>query len=44
MNIVFQEWFMKYGTSPKAFLLIFFGLTIIYLFFMKRVFGLVAKR
>ena len=26
MNIVFQEWFMKHGTSPRAFLLVIFGI------------------
>jgi len=36
MNIVFQEWFMKHGTSPRAFLLVFLGLTILYLIFMKK--------
>lgn len=36
MNIVFQEWFMKHGTSPKYFLLVVLVLTGIYLIFMKR--------
>jgi len=36
MNIVFQEWFMMYGTSPKVFLLVFLGLTILYVVLMKR--------
>ena len=36
MNVIFQEWFMKHGTSPKAFFLILLGLTVIYLIFMKK--------
>ncbi|MFH1351571.1 MAG: hypothetical protein ABII26_11660 [Pseudomonadota bacterium] len=36
ISIVFQEWFMKYGTSPKAFLIPFLCLTTLYLVFMKR--------
>jgi spermidine synthase len=36
VNIIFQEWFMKYGASPKYFLLILFVLTGIYLMFSKR--------
>jgi spermidine synthase len=36
VNIVFQEWFMKYGASPKYFLLILFLLTVIYLIFSRR--------
>ncbi|MBW1707283.1 MAG: fused MFS/spermidine synthase [Deltaproteobacteria bacterium] len=36
MNIVFQEWFMKHGTSPKYFLIIVLVLTGIYLIFMKK--------
>ena len=36
MNLVFQEWFLKHGASPKAFLLIVLGLTTLYLIFMKR--------
>jgi spermidine synthase len=36
MNIVFQEWFMKHGTSPKYFLLVVLVLTCIYLIFMRR--------
>ncbi|MBW2616446.1 MAG: fused MFS/spermidine synthase [Deltaproteobacteria bacterium] len=36
MNIVFQEWFMKHGTSPKYFLLVVLVLTVIYLIFMRK--------
>jgi len=36
MNIIFQEWFMKHGTSPKAFFLILLCLTLIYFIFMKK--------
>ncbi len=36
MNIIFQEWFMKHGTTPKAFFLILLGLTTLYLIFMKK--------
>jgi len=36
MNIVFQEWFMKHGTSPKYFLLVVFVLTVIYLISMRK--------
>jgi spermidine synthase len=36
MNIVFQEWFAKYGTSPKYFLMVLLALTVSYLVFMKR--------
>ncbi len=36
MNIVFKEWFMKHGTSPKAFLLILLGFVALYLLFIKR--------
>jgi spermidine synthase len=36
MNVIFQEWFMKHGTSPKAFFLIILGLTLIYFIFMKK--------
>ena len=36
MNIVFQGWFMKHGTSPKYFLFTLSALTLIYLIFMKR--------
>jgi spermidine synthase len=36
MNIVFHEWFIKHGTSPKLFLIIFLGLTVLYLILMKK--------
>ena len=36
MNVIFQEWFLKHGTSPRAFLLILLGLALLYLVFMKR--------
>ena len=36
MNIVFQEWFVKHGTSPKYFFLILLILTVIYFIFMKK--------
>ncbi|UCF56284.1 MAG: hypothetical protein JSW15_09355, partial [Deltaproteobacteria bacterium] len=36
MNVIFQEWFLKHGTSPKAFFLILLGFTLLYLIFMKR--------
>jgi len=36
MNIVFQEWFEKHGTSPGYFAAILLGLTVVYLVFMKR--------
>jgi spermidine synthase len=36
MNVIFQEWFMKHGTSPRAFFFIILGLTLIYFIFMKR--------
>lgn len=36
MNIVFQGWFMKHGTSPKTFLLILLGFVVLYLLFIKR--------
>ena len=36
IHIIFQEWFMKHGTSPKVFVLILMGLTVCYLIFMKR--------
>ncbi len=36
MNVIFQEWFMKHGTSPKAFFFILLGLTLIYFIFMKK--------
>ena len=36
MNVIFQEWFMKHGTSPKAFFFVLLGLTLIYFIFMKK--------
>jgi spermidine synthase len=36
MNIVFKEWFLKHGTSPRYFLLIFGALTLVYLIFMRK--------
>ena len=36
INIVFQEWFTKYGTHPGYFIAILSGLTLIYLLFMRR--------
>jgi len=36
MNIVFQEWFMRHGTSPRYFFLVLFVFTVIYLVFMKK--------
>jgi spermidine synthase len=36
INIVFQEWFIKYGTHPGYFIAILLGLTLVYLMFMRR--------
>ena len=36
MNIVFEEWFIRHGTHPGYFVATLFGLTLIYLVFMKR--------
>jgi spermidine synthase len=36
MNIVFRGWFMKHGTSPKAFLIILLGFVVLYLLFIKK--------
>jgi spermidine synthase len=36
MNIIFQEWFKKHGTSPKPFFLVLLGFTGIYLIFMRK--------
>jgi spermidine synthase len=36
MNIIFNEWFLKHGDSPKAFLFIFLIIILIYLSSMKR--------
>jgi len=35
MNVIFQEWFLKHGTSPKLFIGLILGLAGIYLFLMK---------
>ncbi len=36
MNIVFHEWFMKYGSSPTYFIVIFVMLTATYIVFLRR--------
>ncbi len=36
MSLVFQEWFQMYGTSPRIFLIVFSGLTIFYVAWMRR--------
>ena len=36
MQLVFQEWFLKQGTSPKIFFGLILGLAIVYLVFMKK--------
>ena len=36
MKIVFQEWFVKHGTTPRAFLLIFSVMLFLYLIAMKK--------
>ena len=36
IHIIFQEWFMKHGSSPRVFVLILMGLSVFYLIFMKR--------
>jgi spermidine synthase len=36
MNIIFQEWFKKHGTSPRPFFLIVLALTVIYLIIMRK--------
>jgi spermidine synthase len=36
MSILFQEWFMKHGTSPKLFIIILVVLTLIYLVFLRK--------
>lgn len=36
MSLVFQEWFVKHGTSPKPFLWGIAGFTLLYLLFMRR--------
>jgi spermidine synthase len=36
MSALFQEWFAMHGSSPKVFALVTLGLTILYLFFLRR--------
>ena len=36
MHVIFQEWFLKHGTSPKVFFLILLGLTLLYFIFLKK--------
>ncbi len=36
MNVMFQEWFLKYGTSPRTFILILAGLVLVYIVFMRK--------
>jgi len=36
MNVMFQEWFLKHGTSPKIFILILAGLALVYVVFMRK--------
>ena len=36
MNIVFDEWFKRHGTSPSYFIAVLFVFTVIYIFFMKK--------
>ena len=36
MNIMFQEWFLKHGTSPKMFILILAGLALVYVVLMRK--------
>jgi spermidine synthase len=36
MNVIFQEWFIRHGTSPKAFFFVLLGLTFIYFIFMRK--------
>jgi spermidine synthase len=36
MSLVFREWFQMHGTSPRMFLIVFCGLTILYVAFMRR--------
>lgn len=36
MNVMFQEWFLKYGTSPKAFIGLLAGLIFVYVAFMRK--------
>jgi spermidine synthase len=36
INIMFNEWFKKYGTSPYWFLVSLFGLLVCYIFFIRK--------
>ncbi|MFH0845111.1 MAG: hypothetical protein V1930_06505 [Pseudomonadota bacterium] len=36
VSVVFQEWFMTYGSSPKPFFIVLLGLSIFYLIFIKK--------
>lgn len=36
MNVVFREWFMKHGTSPRYFVIVLAALTAVYLVFIRR--------
>jgi spermidine synthase len=36
MNVMFEEWFLKHGTSPKIFVLILAGLVLLYVIFMRK--------
>ena len=36
MQFVFQEWFMKHGSSPRVFLMVFAGLVILYLISLRK--------
>jgi spermidine synthase len=36
MRILFQEWFLKHGTSPKFFIAILVALTCVYLLFIRK--------
>ena len=36
MSLVFREWFQMHGTSPRTFLIVFCGLTILYVALMRR--------
>ena len=36
MNLIFQEWFQKHGTSPKLFVWLILGLAAVYLFLIRR--------
>ncbi|MFH1122432.1 MAG: hypothetical protein V1758_02115 [Pseudomonadota bacterium] len=36
MSLIFQEWFLKHGASPRVFFMVLLGLTILYFVFMKK--------